>query len=73
MPDGGVCERSLSVLSVVCECSVSARWMLCEGRRCKPSDEMNLIYVMYLVLKAIKRCSFWRHGFRKQALLRRWK
>ena len=46
--------------------------MFCEGRRCKPSDEINLIYLMYLVLKAINRCLFWRHGFREQALLSRW-
>ena len=30
------------------------------GRRCKPSDEMNLIYLMYLHLSGTKRCSFWR-------------
>ena len=43
------------------------------GRRCKPSDEINLIYLMHLDLSVTKRCSFWRHGFRKQVLLSRWK
>ena len=33
------------------------------GRRCKPSDEINLIYLMYLDLSVTKRCSFWRHHF----------
>ena len=37
------------------------------------SDEINLIQLMYLDLSATKRCSFWRHGFRKQVLLSRWK
>ena len=26
------------------------------GRRCKPSDEINLIYLMYLDLSVTKRC-----------------
>ena len=29
--------------------------------------------LMYLDLSVTERCSFWRHGFRKQALLSRWK
>ena len=33
------------------------------GRRCKPSDEINLIYLMHLDLSATKRWSFWRHRF----------
>jgi len=35
------------------------------GWHSMPSDEINLICLMYLVLKAIKQCSFWRHGSRK--------
>ena len=35
--------------------------------------EINLICLMYLDLSVTKRCSSWRHGFRKQALLSRWK
>ena len=57
------------------------------GRHCKPSDEINLICVMYLnyldlcvtcaivgqmpSLKAIKRYRLRRHGFSQQALLSR--
>ena len=57
-------------------------WRICKlygtackksGRGCKPSDEINLIRLMYLDLSATKWCSFWRHGFRKQVLLSRWK
>ena len=33
------------------------------GRRCMPSDEINLIYLMYLDLSGTKRRSFWRHRF----------
>ena len=43
------------------------------GRGCKSSDELHLIRLMYLDLSVTKRFSFWRHGFRKQALLSRWK
>ena len=32
------------------------------GRRCMPSDEISLIYLMYLDLSGTKRCSFWRHA-----------
>ena len=63
----------LGALRGNCECSVSAWWMLCEGRRCKPFDEINVMCSMYLDLSVTKRCSFWRHGFRKQAMLSRWK
>ena len=66
--EGSVCAR--------CGRSVIALWMLvgwCVSALWEPSNEISLIFVMYLVLKAIKRCSFWRHGFRKQALLSRWK
>ena len=33
------------------------------GRRCKPSDAIDLIYLMYLDLSVTKRCLFWRHRF----------
>ena len=33
------------------------------GRRCKLSDEIHLIYLMYLDLSVTKRCSFRRHRF----------
>ena len=33
------------------------------GRRFTPSDESNLICLMYLHLSVTKRCSFWRHHF----------
>ena len=29
------------------------------GRRCMPSDEISLIFLMYLDLSGTKRCSFW--------------
>jgi len=33
------------------------------GRRCKRSDELQLIYLMHLDLSGTKRCSFWSHRF----------
>ena len=40
------------------------------GRRCKRSDEIQVIYLMYLDLSVTKRCAFWRRRFGSQVL--RW-